>query len=61
MRLTLDVYGFPVDEVFRRVIEYNPRISNVNWIQAGTTIRFPDVSDLQARRPRTTSSGQQEP
>jgi general secretion pathway protein A len=61
LRLALDVYGFPVDEVFQRVIKYNPRISNVNWIQAGTTIRFPDVSDLQARRPRTTSRGQQEP
>ena len=61
LRLALDVYGFPVDEVFQRVVERNPGIANVNWILAGTEIRFPDVSDLQARTPRPASHGQQEP
>jgi hypothetical protein len=57
----MDVYGFPLDDVFQRVIEQNPRVSNVNRIQAGTTIRFPDVSDLQAKQSGLTSQGQQKP
>ena len=61
LRLTLDVYGFPLDDVYRRVLEHNPRISDVNWIQAGTTIRFPDVSDLQAGKPRPTGNARQTP
>jgi phage tail protein X len=61
LRLTLDAYGFPLDEVLQRVLQQNPRISDVNWLQAGTTIRFPDVSDLQARKSRPTSQGQQGP
>jgi len=61
LRLTLDVYGFPLDAVFQRVLEENPSISDVNWILPGTTIRFPDVSDLRARRPRSTAGGQLKP
>jgi general secretion pathway protein A len=61
LRLAMDVYGFPLDEVFQRVREQNPRISNVNWILAGTTIQFPDVSDLQARKAGSASHGQQKP
>ena len=62
LRMTMDVYGFPLDEVYRRVLVQNPRITDVNWIRAGTTIRFPDVSDLQAGGPRNApQGGQQKP
>jgi nucleoid-associated protein YgaU len=61
LRLALDVYGFPVDEVFQRVREQNPAISNVNWILAGTEIRFPDVSDLKVQAPERPSHRRQEP
>ncbi len=61
LRLTLDVYGFPLDAVFQRVLEENPSISDVNWIRPGTTIRFPDVSDLRARRPKSIAGGQLKP
>ena len=57
LRMTMDVYGFPLDSVFQRILERNPRISNVNWIQSGTTIRFPDVSDLRRSEPRPTRGG----
>jgi general secretion pathway protein A len=61
LRMTMDVYGFPLESVFQRILERNPGISNVNWIQAGTTIRFPDVSDLRKREPRPTRGGQPTP
>jgi general secretion pathway protein A len=60
LRLTLDVYGFPLDAVYRRIVEHNPGMSDVNWIRSGATIRFPDVSDLQPRTAKTTA-GQQKP
>jgi general secretion pathway protein A len=60
LQLALDVYGFPTDQVFERLVELNPGIANVNWIPAGTAIRFPDVSDLQARKQKAAVHRQQE-
>ena len=57
-RLAADVYGFATKEVLQRVAERNPGIADLNRILVGTAIRFPDVSDLQARRPGPTPQGQ---
>ena len=57
-RMAADVYGFATNEVLQRVVERNPGITDVNRILVGTTIRFPDVSDLRARTAGPTSRGQ---
>jgi phage tail protein X len=57
-RLAADVYGFATKEVLQRVAERNPGIADVNRILVGTAIRFPDVSDLQARRSGPATPGQ---
>jgi len=61
LRAALDVCGFPLDEALRRVVEQNPRISDVHWVQAGAAGRSLDVSDLQARGRGSTSPGRQRP
>jgi general secretion pathway protein A len=57
-RLALAVYGFVNDEVLRRIVERNPEITDVDRILVGSSIRFPDVSDLRARTPGPTSRAQ---
>jgi general secretion pathway protein A len=56
--LALAVYGFSSEQVLQRIVDRSPRITHVDSIQVGTTIRFPDVADLRARRPRTMSRDQ---
>jgi len=53
-----DVYGFVDARVIQRIVESNPEIADVNKVLVGTEIRFPDVSDLRARRPEPTSQDQ---
>ncbi len=57
-RLAFDVYGFANDEVLRRIVERNPKITDVDRILVGSSIRFPDVSDLRARTPGPASRAQ---
>ena len=60
-RMAVDVYGFANTEVLQRIVAYNPGITDVNRILVGTAIRFPDVSDLQTRRPGPVTPGQWTP
>jgi len=58
IRMAVDVYGFANTEVLQRIVAYNPGIADVNRIMVGMAIRFPDVSDLQTRRPGPVTPGQ---
>jgi len=40
LRLTLDVYGFPLDDVYRRVLEHNPLVSGRPALQRALWKRF---------------------
>ena len=58
LRLARGVYGFASEAVLRRVVARNPGITDGNRILVGSAIHFPDVSDLQARQPGSTSREQ---
>jgi general secretion pathway protein A len=50
-QMASEVYGFANDEVLWRIVERNPQMTDVDRVLVGTTIRFPDVSDLRPRTP----------
>jgi phage tail protein X len=58
-RMAVEVYGLATSEILQRVMDRNPGITDADRILFGTTIRFPDISDLQRPRPGPTSRGQQ--
>ncbi len=57
-RLALEVYGFSSPEVLQRILDSNQHIPGVDTIFVGTTITFPDASDLLPGRPKAADGGQ---
>jgi phage tail protein X len=59
--MAMQVYGSANTEILQKIIAYNPEITDANQILVGTTIRFPDVSDLLTKTAAPTLRDQRLP